>query len=70
MDPSIVARALGLPSVVGCQRLSVEVEDGDELIVDGNEGVVILRPDAKTLEEYRRKQERSQRSRAALRSRV
>ena len=64
---SIVARALGLPSVVGCQRCSTEVEDGDELIVDGNEGIVILRPDAKTLEEYRRKQERSQRSRAAMR---
>jgi phosphotransferase system enzyme I (PtsI) len=64
---SIVARALGLPSVVGCQRCSTEVEDGDEMIVDGNEGVVILRPDAKTLEEYRRKQERSQRSRAAMR---
>ena len=64
---SIVARALGLPSVVGCQRCSTEVEDGDELIVDGNEGIVILRPDAKTLEEYRRKQERSQRSRAVMR---
>ena len=64
---SIVARALGLPSVVGCQRCSAEVEDGDEMIVDGNEGVVILRPDARTLEEYRRKQERSQRSRAAMR---
>lgn len=64
---SIVARALGLPSVVGCQRCSTEVEDGDEMIVDGNEGIVILRPDAKTLEEYRRKQERSQRSRAAMR---
>ena len=64
---SIVARALGLPSVVGCQRCSTAVEDGDEMIVDGNEGIVILRPDAKTLEEYRRKQERSQRSRAAMR---
>lgn len=64
---SIVARALGLPSVVGCQRLSAEVEDGDELIVDGNDGMVIVRPDARTLEEYRRKQERSLRSRAALR---
>ena len=37
---SIVARALGLPAVVGCQRLSVEVEDGDQLIVDGNDGGV------------------------------
>jgi phosphotransferase system enzyme I (PtsI) len=64
---SIVARALGLPSVVGCQRLSAEIEDGDEIIVDGGDGMVIVRPDARTLEEYRRRQERSRRSRAALR---
>ena len=64
---SIVARALGLPSVVGCQRLSSEVEDGDQLIVDGGEGMVIVRPDSRTLEEYRRRQERSNRSRAAMR---
>jgi phosphotransferase system enzyme I (PtsI) len=64
---SIVARAVGLPAVVGCQRLCGSVEDGDEVIVDGNEGIVIVRPDARTLEEYRRKHERARRSREALR---
>jgi phosphotransferase system enzyme I (PtsI) len=63
---SIVARAMGMPSVVGCQRLVGLVEEGDELIVDGNEGVVILRPDPRTLDDYRRRQERSRRSRQAL----
>ena len=63
---SIVARALGLPAVVGCQHLAANVEDGDMLIVDGNAGIVIVRPDARTLEEYRRLQERGRRSRAAL----
>ena len=63
---SIVARALGLPAVVGCQHLAANVEDGDTLIVDGNAGIVIVRPDARTLEEYRRLQDRSRRSRAAL----
>ena len=64
---SIVARAIGLPAVVGCQRLSGIVEEGDEVIVDGNEGLVVVRPDARTLEDYRRRQERSRRSREALR---
>ncbi|MFO0962682.1 MAG: phosphoenolpyruvate--protein phosphotransferase [Phycisphaerales bacterium] len=64
---SIVARALGLPAVVGCQKLAATVEDGDMVVVDGNEGVVVVRPDSRTLEDYRRRQERSQRSRAALR---
>ncbi len=64
---SIVARALGLPAVVGCQHLAANVEEGDTLIVDGNAGMVIVRPDARTLEEYSRLQERSRRSRAALR---
>jgi phosphotransferase system enzyme I (PtsI) len=64
---SIVARAIGLPAVVGCQRLSGVVEEGDEVIVDGNEGLVVVRPDARTLEDYRRRQERSRRSREALR---
>ncbi len=64
---SIVARAIGLPAVVGCQRLSGIVEEGDDVIVDGNEGLVIVRPDSRTLEDYRRRQERSRRSREALR---
>ena len=34
---SIVFRALGLPAVVGCTRAAVEVQDGDEVIVDGDE---------------------------------
>jgi phosphotransferase system enzyme I (PtsI) len=64
---SIVARALGLPAVVGCQRMSQLVEAGDTVIVDGNEGVVIVRPDQATLADYSKRQERSLRSRAMFR---
>ncbi len=46
---SIMAAALGLPVVVGCQRLSLQVSDGDEIIVDGRTGVVVVRPDEETL---------------------
>lgn len=50
---SIVAGSLGIPAVVGCQRVTLYVNDGDELIIDGHAGVVIVRPDAATLEQYR-----------------
>jgi phosphotransferase system enzyme I (PtsI) len=51
---SIVAAALGIPVVVGCQRVSQTVNDGDTVIVDGKTGVVILRPDTETREQYER----------------
>ncbi len=50
---SIVAAALGIPVVVGCKKLTQYVEDGDELVIDGKSGVVVVRPDAETLEQYR-----------------
>ncbi|MFO0872934.1 MAG: phosphoenolpyruvate--protein phosphotransferase [Phycisphaerales bacterium] len=49
---SIVARALDIPAVVGCQRLTHVCEDGDELIVDGDTGVVVVQPDAATIARY------------------
>lgn len=51
---SIVAAALGIPVVVGCQRVSQSVNDGDPIIIDGKSGVVIVRPDAETLQQYER----------------
>lgn len=49
---AIVARALGLPAVVGCQRMTASAEDGCRVIVDGGTGTVILNPDDKTVEQY------------------
>jgi phosphotransferase system enzyme I (PtsI) len=51
---SIVASALGIPVVVGCQRVSQSVNDGDMIVIDGKAGVVIVRPDAETLAQYER----------------
>ncbi len=50
---AIVARALGIPAVVGLNDVSAEVTGGDMLIVDGNRGVVIINPDQRTIDEYR-----------------
>jgi phosphotransferase system enzyme I (PtsI) len=64
---SIVARAIEIPCVVGCQRVMQRAEDGDLVIVDGDTGVVVLRPDAQTLLDYRNQQERFSHHRRALR---
>ncbi len=50
---SIVARALGIPAVVGCGDLTRHATDGTIVIVDGDRGVVVLDPDEKQLGEYR-----------------
>ena len=49
---SIVAAALGIPVVVGCQRVTQSINDGDLIIVDGKSGVVIVRPDDETVQQY------------------
>jgi phosphotransferase system enzyme I (PtsI) len=41
---AILARALGIPAVVGLGHLSTEVEDDVEVGLDGGTGVVVLRP--------------------------
>ena len=50
---AIVARALGIPAVVGLGTATVDIFGGDRVIIDGNRGVVIVRPDEKTIKEYK-----------------
>ena len=65
---SIVARAIEIPCVVGCSRVMGRVADGDMIIIDGDTGVVIVRPDARTLAEYTIQQERFSVYRSMLRN--
>lgn len=60
---SIVARALGLPAVVGCQTATDRVKDGDIVLIDGDTGVIVVWPDDTTLAEYTARAERSERRR-------
>ncbi|HLO42108.1 MAG TPA: phosphoenolpyruvate--protein phosphotransferase [Phycisphaerales bacterium] len=50
---AIVARALGIPAVVGCQRATEACVDGAVVVLDGERGVVIVNPDNEQLETYR-----------------
>lgn len=49
---AIVARALGLPAVVGLNDITSDATGGDVVIVDGNRGVVVIDPDEATIREY------------------
>jgi phosphotransferase system enzyme I (PtsI) len=51
---AIVARSLSLPAVVGMQNATVNIQDGDLLIVDGNKGLVLVNPQPHIIEQYRR----------------
>jgi phosphotransferase system enzyme I (PtsI) len=54
---AIVAKGLEIPAAVGIGGLLGDVTGGDVVIVDGDHGRVILRPDEETLAHYRREHE-------------
>lgn len=51
---AILARALGLPAVGGVRGLLAAVEDGDTVVLDAEEGQLILRPDSEVRIAYAR----------------
>jgi phosphoenolpyruvate-protein phosphotransferase (PTS system enzyme I) len=67
---AIIARSLGLPTVLGVEGCSHSAASGDRVIIDGNEGLVHLRPTPDVLRDYRtqlRRQQRRERSLTARR---
>jgi phosphotransferase system enzyme I (PtsI) len=51
---SILSRSMEIPAVVGVERITSEVSDGDPIIVDGKKGIVIVNPDEETFRDYLR----------------
>jgi phosphotransferase system enzyme I (PtsP) len=51
---TILAKSFEIPTVVGVDHLSETVHEGDDLIVDGNSGVVYVNPAADVGREYER----------------
>ena len=63
---AIVARSLGLPAVVAPPELLEGAENGDEIIIDGTAGRVIINPGAATLSKYRKRRAAFLRSQHSL----
>ena len=53
---AIVARSLNIPAIVGLHHARSMIREGELVIVDGREGVLIVNPGTQVLEEYRRLQ--------------
>ncbi len=49
---AIMAKALGIPAVVGLGNVSAQVANDDLILIDGTEGVVILNPSEASLKKY------------------
>ncbi|HEY3325748.1 MAG TPA: phosphoenolpyruvate--protein phosphotransferase [Novimethylophilus sp.] len=54
---AILARSLNIPSIVALHHARDLIQNGELIIVDGHQGVVIVAPDKDTLAEYRLHQE-------------
>ncbi len=54
---AILARSLNIPSIVALHHARDLIHDGELIIIDGGQGVVIVNPDKEVLAEYRLRQE-------------
>ena len=51
---ALLAQSLNIPAVVGLSTASKEVHAGDTLIIDGENGLLVINPDRYTLSNYRK----------------
>lgn len=54
---AILARALEIPAVVAVGDFMDKVHNGDEIVLDGSEGIVYVNPEKSVLEEYAAKRD-------------
>jgi len=55
---AILARAFEVPAVVGLERITGEVLDGETVIIDGATGIVIINPDPEVFRDYLQRKQR------------
>jgi phosphotransferase system enzyme I (PtsI) len=63
---AIMARSMGLPAVLGVPDLARAVRSGEPVIVDGDAGLVIVNPTAKSVAFYKRQREKVRREQRLL----
>ncbi len=63
---AIIARSLGLPAVVRLHGITESLHHGDDVLLDGDEGLLIVNPTAETLARYRAREEAADKREAEL----
>jgi len=51
---AVMARALEIPAIVGLHDITGRIQQDDEILIDGNRGILVINPTASTLKEYGR----------------
>lgn len=54
---AIMARSMGIPAIAGAGEKADEIADGDELLLDGGSGEIVIAPDDNTLNEFEAKKQ-------------
>jgi len=67
---AILARSVRIPAVVGAHGIQQYIRDGEHIILDGQQGILIAEPDQRTLDYYLEKEAREEQHRAELASMV
>ncbi|MBU0895765.1 MAG: phosphoenolpyruvate--protein phosphotransferase [Candidatus Omnitrophica bacterium] len=55
---AIMAKSLEIPAVVGLEILTKKVESGDEIIIDGTHGIIVVNPAPRTMKKYEQDREK------------
>ena len=63
---AIMARSMVIPAVLGVPGLISGIKSGDQIIVDGGAGTLIVNPSSRTLSEYKQKREAQKRAQRQL----
>ncbi len=63
---AIMARSLNIPTVVGLHNISEKLQTGDEVLLDGYNGILITNPTAETLRQYGELESKKERVTQAL----
>lgn len=53
----IFAAALGIPAITGIKNITLNINSGDQIIIDGIDGEVVINPSDEKLKHYTKKQE-------------
>ncbi|OUO57572.1 phosphoenolpyruvate--protein phosphotransferase [Candidatus Avelusimicrobium gallicola] len=65
---ALLAQSLNIPAVVGLSTASKDVKSGDTLIIDGENGLLVINPDKYTLANYRKIQKEIKKTEALLKT--
>ena len=63
---SILTRSLELPSIVGVKNALSIIKNDDELIIDGEQGIIIINPDTKIKDHYTQLQKNQAKNKKTL----